>query len=496
MNPDVDLIDEARAQISSARSFLRRVLRAWPAALCVLVLGAAACAAWIVYRRPAYRSETVILYSEPVRAPEDNDQPETTRSVTARLKEILVSRSSLDGIVRQFDLYPAIRRSRGPVDAAEELKKHIEFRAPGGDTFSIAFTGSSAGEAQAVTARLAELVIEQDSGMRKKQALSVQDFLQTEKTSTEEALKEAELALASFMAAHPRFALDATPLATGAAIRASLGAAGTGASGTGASAPERSVAPIPRPSVAGVNGVSHPALPDAPTIRDAVAEEVRAKAAFDAAKANLIDLTARFTPMHPDVRAAQAEMGRASTRLAAATAALADAERSAAVAAPSPRAPVPASPPPPVVVSAPGGSDSHAIPREDRATISPLVAAASPADRDVVTLETQWVKLTRRATEARLHQDQVEAALFKATMAANSERGDGLTVTTIDPAFLPETALPPSRPEIMAIFAAGSLFLAILVAALKALTDDRVYDERDVREVAPLLALVPHRDRA
>ena len=490
MNTDADLIDEARAQISSARAFLRRMLRGWPAASCALLLGAAACAAWLMLRRPAYRSETVILYSEPVRVAEDSEHAENTRSVTARLKEILVSRSALDGIVRQFDLYPSIRRQRGPVDAAEELKRHIEFRAPGGDTFSIAFTGSSAAEAQAVTARLADLVIEQDSAMRKKQALSVQDFLQAEKGSTEETLKEAELALASFMAAHPRFALDTTPLATGAAFRASLATPAEGP--PVASARPRPVAPLARPVVIDASGAPRAAPTEVPTIRDAIAEEMRAKAAVDAAKSNLTDLAARFTPMHPDVRAARAELERASTRLAAATASVADAERAAAVSAPSPRAPVvrPA-PGPTEAASAAVRSDPRAAPGLDRPSVSPLVA---PADRDVVTLETEWVKLTRRATEARLHEDQVEAALFKATMAGNAEQGDGVTITTIDPAFLPETALPPSRLVVMAIFAAGSLLLALVAAALKALTDDRIYLERDVRDVAPVLALVPHRD--
>jgi uncharacterized protein involved in exopolysaccharide biosynthesis len=114
--------------------------------------------------------------------------------------------------------------------------------------------------------------------------------------------------------------------------------------------------------------------------------------------------------------------------------------------------------------------------------------------QDVVALETEWVKLTRGATEARQHQDQVEAALFKAKSAVDSEKRDyGVHVTMIDPAFLPQSAVPPGRTMIVALFAGGALSLAIVAALLKALLSDRVYEERDIGQLAPVLALVPRR---
>jgi uncharacterized protein involved in exopolysaccharide biosynthesis len=111
-----------------------------------------------------------------------------------------------------------------------------------------------------------------------------------------------------------------------------------------------------------------------------------------------------------------------------------------------------------------------------------------------VALETEWVKLTRETTEARQHQDQVEAALFKANSVADAEKGDhAVQVTVIDPAFLPQTAVPPGRLTIGALFAGVSLLLAIAAAALRALMDDRVYADRDVERLAPVLVLVPRR---
>ncbi len=486
-----DLSDETHEQLVGAAAFLRRALRFWRTALSVLALGGVACAVFLWVRRPTFRSETVILYSEGARLGDDGDRPNTARSVTVRLKEILMSRASLDPVVQEFDLYPEIRKTRGPIDCVEELRRNIEFRAPGGDTFSLSFTGASPTEARAVTARLAEVVIGQDSNLRRRQAILVRDFLEAEKRTTEDGLRDAELALASFMGAHPRFALDATPLVTGAAIRASLGAGVLQPVAPLGTASTRRINSRP-PVAAATAGAATASGGEAPSAaREAAAEEARARAALAAARVNLTDLTARFTVVHPDVRAAQAELERATSRLAAATAAAASAESPSSAAGPGLQ--------PALSLPAPGAAGATVT---SRPTPSPVPkghlsnAGEGPRDseQDVVALETEWVKLTRGATEARQHEDQLEAALFKAKSAADAENGDhGVEVTMIDPAFSPQSAVPPGRTMIVAGFAGLSLLLAALGAALKAALDDRIYEESDVRHLAPVLALVPRR---
>ncbi len=496
--PRVDPSDETHEQLLRAAAFLRRVLRFWGTALTILVVGAVAGGGFLFVRHPKFRSETVILYSETVRMGDEADRPGSAHTAMVRLKEILMSRTSLDAIVREFNLYPEIRKTLGPVDAVEELKKHIEFRAPGGDTFSLAFTGASPAEAQAVTTRLAAVILSEDSELRSKQASLLREFLETEKRTTEDGLRDAELALASFMAAHPRFALDTTPLATGAAIRASLGAGGSQPSAPGAARPRAYPygAATRRVPAAGTEGPSAQVAAPAPVeAREAAAEEARAKAALAAARANLMDLAARFTPAHPDVRAAQAEVERETNRLAAATAAVAAAELSPSIAGAG--APPAAALPVPLPALSPPVSTSYPRPAGGAAGGAAAAgsAGAPPAsEHDVVALETEWVRLTRLATEAREHEDQVEAALFKANSAAKSESGDhGVRATVIDPAFLPQSAVPPGRTTIAMAFAGVSLLLAALGAAFKALLDDRVYEERDIGQLAPFLASVPRR---
>ena len=485
------LPDETHEQLSSAGAFLRRALRFWRTALSMFVLGGVACTVFLVVRRPTYRSETVILYSDGPRPGDDAERPDTARSVTFRLKEILMSRASLDGVVREFDLYPDIQKTRGQVDAVEELRKHIEFRAPGGDTFSLAFTGASPSAAQAVTARLAEVVVGQDSDLRKKQATLVCDFLETQKRATEDGLRDAELALASFMAAHPRFALDATPLATGAAIRASIGDQAPlrrHRSARGRTRDRSSFAPrLPAGGLGGPEFARRRGSErGAGRSRGGSAGESRARSRASQSRRPRQPIHARLSGRTRGAsgggsrddpapgRDRRSRSSRKARRGSRCSAGIFSARRARA----GGRA---------------GCSDRSLSRRNGRGRPRPVGRPGAP-EHDVVALETEWVKLTRGATEARQHQDQVEAALFKAKSAVDSEnRNYGVHVTMIDPAFLPQSAVPPGRTMIVALFAGGALSLAIAAALLKALLSDRVYEERDIGQLAPVLALVPRR---
>jgi len=116
----------------------------------------------------------------------------------------------------------------------------------------------------------------------------------------------------------------------------------------------------------------------------------------------------------------------------------------------------------------------------------------SAKEPETVALETEWVKLTRAVTEARQHQDHIEAALFKASLSASSESGGhGVQVTIIDPAFLPEKPIPPGRTVIAATFLAIACVLGVIGAVLFAVFDDRVHTGREIARLLPLLVEVP-----
>jgi len=460
--------------------FLKRALHFWPVFGAALLIGCLACGTFLAMAHPRYRSETVVLYVEKGTTA-DAAEAAAARTVAVRLKELLMSRQTLERVVTEFNLYPELRRTTGTTDAVEELKKHVEFRAPGGDTFSIAFEGDSPSQAQNVTAELAHLVIDSDSTLRKSRARASVEFLEGERKATESQLRDAEQSLAAFMAQHPRFALDATPLNNGAAIRASLAAAPT--AGQGAPSAMR------LPAAASIGGASAGAASGAPARSGAVGHETQAealaKAAVAAARENLNQQLLHYTPAHPDVRAAQAELARATERLAAAQAAA----PAAAPAAEGSNAESAAIQVTPVAERRPSPAPAPAA--------APVPAAkANEPEKDLVNLETQWLRLTRAVTEAREHQDQVEGQLFKADIQASSEgAGRGVQVDIIDPAFLPQRALPPGPVLIAAIFFVGSVVLGAIGALIAAAFDDRLLTARDLNGITSVLVEIPRATR-
>ena len=477
---------DTREQLQRALAFLRRSTRFWHIPLLALLLGAVGFASFNLVRKPQYRSETVILYIE--RGGAGNaESSQAERSASVRLRELLLSRPRLEQVVGGFGLYPELKRRYGLGEAVEELKKHIDFRAPGGDTFSIAFIGTSPSEAQRVTSELARSVIDGDSQLRTQQAKVTQTFLIGEKQSSETQLRDAEQKLAAFMAAHPRFALDTTPLANGAAIRASMVPA------PGRGAPPQVIWRPGPPAGSGQavankpSGEAGPALAGpVPVLAANNAEEARARAALAAAREHLTEQLSRYTPAHPDVRAAEAAVARATERLATLTS---GAPPVAPVAPAAPLAAAGAAP------SAPALAPTR--PRTQApAPVAVAAPVAAPRDENLVDLETQWLQLTRSVTEARQRQDQIEAQLFRADIQAGSEAvGHGVHVSVIDPAYWPERPEPPGRTTIALIFASVSLALGAVLAMVLAALDERMFSPRDAHGVATILAEVPSRNR-
>ena len=473
MRPDIaETNRELEEQIDHFNAFVRRARRFWLSVPVALLVGGAACAVFLLFvRKPTYRSEAVVLYTQRALPGEVLDSS-GARNVPLRLRELLMSRSKLERVVKEFDLYPDMRKKLGMIEGVEEFEKHIEFRAPGGDTFSIAFSGHSPHEAQKVTARLAALLIDQDAELRKSQARVARDFLTTEKAKTEAALRTAERELAAFMVEHPRFALDLTPLATGAAIRATT--APTVATPGDLNAHRvRDFGPSPSPGA----GTGTPSALG-PRRIEPDSELGRASAAVAAARANLAEQSERYTSAHPDVKAANAALQRAESRLSALD----------GMAGPEPL-PQPTAAAPPAEVRPPVARRVASPP--PRVATPPGGQGGAPS-RDIVALETDWLKRTRAVTEARQRADQVEAALFKADIVASSEgEGRGLQMSIIDPAYLPAKPLPPGRTVIAAIFAVVSLLVGVLVALVRAVLDDRIFEARDAMGPAELLVHVP-----
>lgn len=475
---------DPREQWERAVAFTKRALRFWPTLVTVLSLGAIACVAFLMLRQPEYRSETLILYTDGIRPTDAAGEPSRIgpRDAAVRLREMLMSRPRLERIIDEYGLYPEVRQQYGRVDAVEELRDHVDFRAPGGDTFSIGFKGDSPEQAKAVTEELAQSLIADEARLRRDQARQHREFLRAERERTERALKQAEREVAQFLADHPELAADAMLLmpgmpSTGAAIRA---AAAEPPSGSAPAATRWHTVTVGGGEAEPSSGA--PAPPSAALLdrrREIAAAKARAESDLAAAQAALADKSARFTALHPDVRALSARVARERARVEAATAALASLEQpqAAPTAGPARSARVVRR----VRVRAPAASDANAKDGD-----------AKRGKQELVELETEWARLTRTAAEARAKNDQVEAGLFKAELSSKSERdGTGANMVVLDPAFLPVRPMPPGELTIGGIFGVISLLLGVGLVAGRAAIDDRVQQAKDVKRYGRLLVEVP-----
>jgi protein tyrosine kinase modulator len=482
----------ARDGLDRALQVARRATRfRWPM-VAALLLGAAACVAIAIARPRAYRSETLIVYREGIRPGAllgGEASGESARKLGMKLREMVLSRTRLAGIIHDFHLYPDLLAARGEVNTIEEMRTHIAFVVRDGETFDLSYEGDDPNRVQAVTARLAEELIAENARTRLEQAALTRDFLSVEMQRNEGELRLKETALARFLAQHPEFAQEAGTAASGSAIRAAQAQRGSAppivdrdlvALERQAARLEQSlgVAPaVPR----GVATSSDPKL---------VAAQSAAEAEVQAARRDLVEKLALFTPRHPDVRGSEARLRTAEARLKQAVAAVAASEE---------RDPAPAA------VASPADRTTR---RQELGRVNAAIASyrarrlanrgsrvdLPPAASRIVALETEWTQLNREAAEAREQHQQLEDRKFNATMVASSLSTDGSAqMVVVDPAYVPTHPAPPGRFTIVAVGVAASFALAFALAIGCALFDDRLWDRSDVERMgaAPLLAVVP-----
>jgi uncharacterized protein involved in exopolysaccharide biosynthesis len=432
-----------RDHVEAALKLARRSLRhAWRGAI-VLAVGIGLTAGAVALRPKRYTSQAVLLYQD--RSGWDL-QGESTRAAVQRLRELVLSRSRVQQVVQELGVQPRLVGA-GQLDVAvEEALKRTTVRANETGTIVIAFQGASPEEAQRVTARLAELVIEEDARRRLEQVQGAKGFLDAQTSRNQEELHRKEAALAQFLARHPAFAQQAGPM--GAGVRGAAEQVRSLSELQPDAEPPR--ASTPRPD---------PAAPLAAAL-------AQAEASLAAARREHADHERQFTAKHPAMAAATARLReaeevhrRAVEALAAATAAQGEAAPARRVLRAAARVPT---------VVAPG----------------------------LVALETEYARLSREVADERERLERLGSKHFAASMAASSVADDAGRVTVIDPAYLPTRATGMSAKM---LFAGGSLLatlLAVGACVAFAVLDDRVRDGDDVERLRlpPLLVAVPPLD--
>jgi polysaccharide chain length determinant protein (PEP-CTERM system associated) len=171
-----------------------------------LALGVAATPLLARYAQPLYRSDTLIMVV-PQRVPDEYVKATVTEGVAERLPSIsdqILSRSRLERIIQEMDLYVDLRQRQVMEDVVARMRSDVTVTITSRDanSFRVAYVSHEAETARRVAERLASLYIEQNLTDRSNQAVSTSEFLETQLQEAKRRLIEQEKKLEDYRRRH------------------------------------------------------------------------------------------------------------------------------------------------------------------------------------------------------------------------------------------------------------------------------------------------------
>jgi polysaccharide chain length determinant protein (PEP-CTERM system associated) len=176
-----------------------------------LVLSVVASFAYYKKVPKIYRATTLILV-QPQRVPTEYVRSTVTDSVASLLNTLsqeILSRTRLEKVIQEFNLYEDIR-SKVPLERIVEIMREAIGIKVEGDprneraqsTFSVWFEGKDPRTVMLVTNKLASMFIEENARAREQQAEKTSEFLSKELSDMEDKLRKREVEIRAFKERH------------------------------------------------------------------------------------------------------------------------------------------------------------------------------------------------------------------------------------------------------------------------------------------------------
>jgi len=173
----------------------------------ILVPFAVTSAAMAVHARrlpDVYQSDALISV-QPPKVPETVVRPMVATRIEERIPAIrneILSRTRLERIIQDLNLYPDERRTGIMEDIVESMRGRIGVVPVGGSAIRVSFSGSDPRTVQRVTERLSALFMDESTRDRKLLVENTDQFLETSVKATEERLQEKERTLQEYRQRH------------------------------------------------------------------------------------------------------------------------------------------------------------------------------------------------------------------------------------------------------------------------------------------------------
>jgi polysaccharide chain length determinant protein (PEP-CTERM system associated) len=445
-----------------------------------------------------YRASTTIMVV-PQRVPENYVRPTVTADVTERLQTIsqqILSRTRLERIIEEFDLYREQRKTAIMEDVVEQMRKDISLNAGApsrrdGDTssFSISYVAPQPRVAMQVTERIASLFVQENLEERSTLADSTSQFLQAQLEDARRRLIEHEQKLEQFRMTHAgRLPTQAQAnlqmlQTTQAQLQATVDAANRDRDRLvgledqlGEAAEQMSATPISGGTSEA--GAANQLMPAAQRLESA-RQEYRA-------------MELRFKPDHPEMRSAR----RIIEELEAKATAEATAQPSETSPAPRPRV-VPAA-----VAARLAGMRQEALEirnrletrRQEEERLRDQLRNFAARLESAPALESQLTELMRDYGTLQESYGSLKRKSEDSKIAADLERRQiGEQFKVVDGARLPERPFSPDRVRLNLMGTAGGFAFALALVVLLEYRDTTLKTDGDVvvSLALPVLAVIP-----
>lgn len=445
-------------------------------------------ASWILPSR--YKSGTLILVEQPT-MPKDYVTPNVNDDLQERLQSItqqILSRTRLLRIIEQFNLYSSQHAQLSPDDKVERMRKEIEVELVRDSqnrvtAFNVYYSSRDPHIAQQVTSELTNLFINENLEVRQHQSEDTTKFLESQLATARESLAAQEDKIREFKGRH----ISELP----SQVASNLQILGGLQSQLQAEEDALNTAKQQHVYLETLLG-QYRNLQDSP--RNAGAPVVGLPAIdqeLDKLKADLADLSSRYTERHPDVRKLKEQIAKTENmreRLLASLKNRTDnSSRDDDIAVGQDAAGGQLSP----VAQLQSQLQANQIEIKNReegvAALKATVSDYQARLNQEPVREQQLADLTRGYDQSKANYDDLLKKKNESAMATSMElRQQGERFRIIDPPSLPLKPEFPNRLKFCGIGLAVGLALGAVVAAAFEIMDDRLYNEKEIKDLLPM----------
>ena len=440
-------------------------------------------ASWMLH--PRYQSNTLILVEQPT-VPKNYVTPNVSDDLQERLRSItqqILSRTRLLRIIEQFGLYSAQSTRTTPDDQVERMRKDIAIELVRGQgdqitAFNVSYTSGNPQLAQQVTGELTNLFINENLEVRQQQSEDTTKFLEAQLENARGQLSEQEDRIRQFKSQH----VGEMPeqLTSNLQILSGLQGQLQNEQDSLNAAKQQRVYLQTLADQSHVMGTSNGnGVPGGlPTVEQELSK----------LKAQLADLSSHYTERHPDVRKLKEQIAKTEQM------------RDRFLAIPTNRedggdsgqkADLLLNPASAQIQSQLQANKIEITNREHSVAELKIKIESYQARLNQEPIrEQQLADLTRGYDQSKATYDDLLKKKNESAMATRMEIAQqGERFRVVDPPSLPQRPSFPNRLKFCGIGIALGLALGVFVAGLFEMRDDRIYEEKELKELLPAAVL-------